>query len=124
MTQDSADFALLASFLANKQSEKQNQTLRLIHDIVTGSEKDKSKLTKDLELSVTELKDKQLQDLRILWSRTSYPKQTISHMVKMHYTYTEEMHRQENVRLNTCAEHIRKRKKQQQGIQMTSTQKV
>ena len=43
MTQDSADFALLASFLANKQSEKQNQTLRLIHDIVTGSETDKSK---------------------------------------------------------------------------------
>ena len=47
MSQDSADFALLASFLANKQSEKQNQTLRLIHDIVQGTETDKSKLTKD-----------------------------------------------------------------------------
>ena len=58
MSQDSADFALLASFLANKQSEKQNQILRLIHDIVQGTEEDKSKLTKDLELSVTELKDK------------------------------------------------------------------
>ena len=89
MSQDSADFALLASFLANKQSEKQNQTLRLIHDIVQGTETDKSKLTKDLELSVTELKDKQLQDLRMLWAKTSYPKQTISHMVKMHNTYTE-----------------------------------
>jgi hypothetical protein len=115
MSQDSADFALLASFLANKQSEKQNQTLRLIHDIVQGTETDKSKLTKDLELSVTELKDKQLQDLRMLWSKTSYPKQTISHMVKMHNTYTEEMHRQENNRLNSCADHIRIRKETTQG---------
>ena len=115
MTQDSADFALLASFLANKQSEKQNQTLRLIHDIVTGSETDKSKLTKDLELSVTELKEKHLEDLRILWSKTSYPKQTVSHMVKMHNTYTEEMHRQENVRLNTCAAHIRHKKEMTGG---------
>ena len=50
MSQDSADFALLASFLANKQSEKQNQTLRLIHDIVQGTETDKSKLKSHIKL--------------------------------------------------------------------------
>ena len=55
MTSDSSDFVLLASFLQNKQSEKQNATLRLIHDIVEGTKKDKSLLTNELELSVTEL---------------------------------------------------------------------
>ena len=110
MTSDSSDFVLLASFLQNKQSEKQNATLRLIHDIVQGTEKDKSLLTKDLELSVTELKDKQLDDLKSLWAQTHYPNQTISHMVKIHNSYTEELVVIENLRLIACAEHIKQRK--------------
>ena len=110
MTSDSSDFVLLASFLQNKQSEKQNATLRLIHDIVQGTEKDKSLLTKDLELSVTELKDKQLDDLKLLWAQTHYPNQTISHMVKIHNSYTEELIVIENLRLIACAEHIKQRK--------------
>ena len=81
MSHDSSDFVLLASFLANKQSEKQNSTLRLLHDIVQGTEKDKSLLTKD----------KQLDELKVLWSQTNYPTQTISHMVKLHNSYLEKL---------------------------------
>ena len=115
MAHDSSDFVLLASFLANKQSEKQNSTLRLIHDIVQGTEKDKSLLTKDLELSVTEVKDKQLDELKALWSQTNYPTQTISHMVKLHNSYLEELMVIENLRLFACAEHIKARKENSQN---------
>ena len=76
-----SDKVLLSSFLQNQNAEKQNKTLHLIHDIVKGAQKDKSLLTKDLELSLTELKEKQLDDLKTLWEETQYPNQTISHMI-------------------------------------------
>ena len=67
MATNNSDLVLLASFMQNQQSEKQNSTLRLIHDIVTGIQPDKSLLTKDLELSLSELKETQLDDLKSLW---------------------------------------------------------
>ena len=61
-----SDLVLLSSFLQNQNAEKQNKTLRLIHDIVTGAQQDKSLLTKDLELSLSELKVPNNHNLLIL----------------------------------------------------------
>ena len=110
MAADNSDLVLLASFLQNQQAEKQNSTLRLIHDIVTGAQKDKSLLTKDLDLSLSELKEKQLDDLKSLWGNTQYPNQTISHMIKIHNSYTDELIVTENLRLIACADHIKEMK--------------
>ena len=98
---------LLSSFLHNEQQEKQNSTLRIIHDILTGTQQDKSLLTKDLELSLSELKEKQLDELKTLWGNTVYPSQTISHMIKLHSSYTDELIVTENLRLIECAEYIK-----------------
>jgi hypothetical protein len=107
-----SDLVLLSSFLQNQNAEKQNKTLRLIHGIVTGAQKDKSLLTKDLELSLTELKEKQLDDLKTLWEETQYPNQTISHMIKLHSSYTDELIVMENLRLIACSDHIQYQKNQ------------
>ena len=61
------DFILLSSFLQNEQVEKNNATLRNIHALLTGKSSDNSILTKNLELSVSELKERQLDLLKTLW---------------------------------------------------------
>ena len=73
MANGNSELVLLSSFMQNQQAEKQNTTLRLIHDIITGTQQDKSLLTKDLELSLSELKEKQLDELKALWGDTAYP---------------------------------------------------
>ena len=62
MANGNSDLVLLSSFLQNEQAEKQNSTLRLIHDIITGTQQDKSLLTKDLELSLSELNENNLMN--------------------------------------------------------------
>ena len=112
MANGTSDLVLLSSCMQNQQAEKQNTTLRLIHDIITGTQQDKSLLTKDLELSLSELKEKQLDELKALWGDTAYPSQTISHMIKLHSSYTDELVVTENLHLIACAEHIRYMKSQ------------
>ena len=99
----SNDLILLSSFLQNQQQEKNNETLRNIHQILTGATRDISLLTICLELSASELKEQQLSDLKLLWSNTPFPAQTIGHMVRIHSAYTDELLQQENVRLIQCA---------------------
>ena len=102
----SNDLVLLSSFLQNQQQEKNNETLRNIHQILTG----KSLLTQKLELSPSELKEQQLSDLKLLWQDTPYPAQTIGHMARIHSAYTDELLQQENIRLIQCSEFIRDEK--------------
>ena len=80
----SNDLILLSSFLQNQQQEHNNETLRNIHQFLTGATRDTTLLTTNLELSATELKEKQLSDLKFLWSNTPFPAQTIGHMVRLH----------------------------------------
>ena len=98
----SNDLILLSSFLQNQQQERNNETLRNIHQFLTGATQDTTLLTKNLELSATELEEKQLSDLKFLWSSTPFP--AIGHMVRLHAAYTDELLQQENVRLLQCAE--------------------
>ena len=97
----------MSSFLQNPQQEKNNSTLRNIQQILTGKSTDTSILTKNLELSASELKEQQLDDLKLLWLDTPFPSQTIAHMVRIHAAYTDELMQQENIRLIQCAEFIR-----------------
>ena len=94
----SSDLVLYASFLQNRQQEKSNKSFRLVQDLLTGKG-DASLLTKNLELSLTELKDAQLDDLRDLWNNTSYPSLTIADFIKYHNVYTAELIELENKRL-------------------------
>jgi hypothetical protein len=112
MAANNSDLVLLSSFLQNQNAEKQNNTFRLIHDIVTGAQKDKSLLTKDLELSLSELKERQLDDLKSLWGDTQYPNQTISHMIKLHSSYTDKLIVIENLRLIAYSDQIQQMKSQ------------
>ena len=64
-------------------------------------------MTKDLELSLSELKEKQLDQLKSHWSNTVYPSQTISHMIKLNSSYTDELIVTENLCLIECAEYIK-----------------
>ena len=57
-----SDLVLHASFLQNRQQEKSNKSFRLVQDLLSGKG-DASLRTKNLELSLTELKDAQLDDL-------------------------------------------------------------
>ena len=107
---NNTDLILLSSFLQNEQVEKNNATLRNIHDLLRGASSDNSILTKNLELSVSELKEAQLTNLKTLWSNTAFPSQTISHMVRIHSAYTDELIMQENLRLIQCAEFIKQEK--------------
>ena len=114
------DLILLSSFLQNEQVEKNIATLRNIHQLLTGASTDSSILTKKLELSVSELKERQLDNLKTLWNDTTFPSQTISHMVRIHSAYTDELILQENLRLIQCSEFIKmERKKTQQIIKMS-----
>ena len=63
-----SDLVLYASFLQNRQQEKSNKNFRLIKDLISGTG-DPTALTKNLELSLTELKDAQLASLRELWEK-------------------------------------------------------
>ena len=103
------DFVLLASFLAQEQKQKQNNTIRLLNDIVQGKT-DRSLLTKDLEYSLHELKEQQLTEIKLLWSQTSYPTQTIAHMVKVHNSFMEDSIDIETKRLVEAAEVVRSEK--------------
>ena len=96
--------------MQNQQQERNNETLRNIHQFLTGATRDTTLLTTNLELSATELKEKQLSDLKFLWSNTPFPAQRIGHMVRLHGAYTDELAQQENVRLLQCAEFIRNEK--------------
>ena len=107
---NNTNLILLSSFLQNEQVEKNNSTLRNIHDLLTGASSDNSILTKNLELSVSELKEAQLDNLKTLWSNTAFPSQTISHMVRIYSAYTDELIMQENLRLIQCAEFIKQEK--------------
>ena len=107
MANSNNDLVLLSSFLQNEQVEKNNSTLRIIHDLFTKKSTDTSILTRNLELSLSELKERQLDQLKALWSNTVYPSQTISHMIKLHSAYTDELIVQENMRLIECAEFIK-----------------
>ena len=106
-----SDLILLSSFLQNEQTGKNNATLRNIHQLLTGKSTDSSILTKNLELSVSELKERQLDNLKTLWQDTAFPSQTIAHMVRIHDAYTDELILQENLRLIQCSEFIRVEKK-------------
>ena len=110
MANSNNDLILLSSFLQNEQVEKNNSTLRNIHDLLTGKTNDNSILTKNLELSLSELKERQLDLLKTLWSNTVYPSQTISHMIRLQSAYTDELIVQENLRLIQCAEFIKEEK--------------
>ena len=102
----SSDFVLLASYLSNQQSEKHNKQFRLLNDVIEGT-KLKSELKKNLELSATELKDKQLDDIRKLWGDVTYPTCDISHMIAIHNEYVNEQQDLENKRIANQAEYIR-----------------
>ena len=104
-----SDLVLYASFLQNRQQEKSNKSFRLVHDLFKGKG-DPDLLTKNLELSLTELKDAQLDDLRDLWNNTVYPSLTIADFIKYHNVYTEELIDLENKRLQANANHIREEK--------------
>ena len=99
------DFVLLASFLTNAQNEKQNKNIKLLHEIVQGN-RNASELTKDIELSSTELKELQLSNIKQLWAETTYPTQDVSHMIKLHAAYIKEAYELENKRLYEQAGHI------------------
>ena len=107
--QNPNDFVLLASYLTNQQSEKQNKTIRLLHDVLKGN-KPSSDLNKNLELSITELKDLQLSEIKLLWAETTFPKQDVAHMIKVHNTFVNEAIEIENKRISDQAEHIRSEK--------------
>ena len=92
------DLVLYASFLQNRQQEKSNKNFRLVQELLTGNG-DPTALTKNLELSLTELKDKQLASLRQLWDETSYPALTIADFIRYHVMYLDELCELENKRL-------------------------
>ena len=92
------DLVLYASFLQNRQQEKSNKNFRLVQELLTGNG-DPTALTKNLELSLTELKDKQLASLRQLWVETSYPALTIADFIRYHVMYLDELCELENKRL-------------------------
>jgi hypothetical protein len=94
----SRDLVLYASFLQNRQQEKSNKSFRLVQELLSGKG-DATLLTYNLELSITELKDAQLDDFRELWNNTTYPSLTISDFIKYHNVYTEELIDLENRRL-------------------------
>ena len=93
-----SDLVLYASFLQNRQQEKSNKNFRLVQDLLAGTG-DPLALTKNLELSLTELKDTQLASFRQLWEETSYPALTIADFIRYHVMYTEELWELENKRL-------------------------
>jgi hypothetical protein len=106
---------LLASFLQNQQQEKANKSFRLVHDLFNGKG-NSSLLTKNLELSLSELKDAQLDNLRDLWHHTVYPSLTIADFIKYHNAYTEDLIDLENKRLQACANYIKEEKRKHGAI--------
>ena len=92
------DLVLYASFLQNRQQEKSNKNFRLIKDLIE-KKGDASALTKNLELSLSELKEAQLASLKDLWDQTSYPTLQISDHIRYHAMYSEEMQELENRRI-------------------------
>ena len=92
------DLVLYASFLQNRQQEKSNKNFRLIKDLIE-KKGDASALTKNLELSLSELKEAQLSSLKDLWDQTSYPTLQISDHIRYHAMYSEEMQELENRRI-------------------------
>ena len=106
MTSNSSEFVLLASYLQNQQAEKHNRQFRLLNDVLEGKQ-NRTELKKNLELSTTELKDKQLDDIRKLWSDVTYPTCDVSHMISIHNEYVNEQQDLENKRIADQAEYIR-----------------
>ena len=93
-----SDLVLYASFLQNRLQEKSNKNFRLIKDLITGTG-NPNDLTKNLELSLSELKEAQLASLKELWDQTSYPTLQIADYIRYHTMYSEEMQEMENRRI-------------------------
>ena len=106
-----SDLVLYASFLQNRQQEKSNKNFRLIKDLISGTG-DPTALTKNLELSLTELKDAQLASLRELWEETSYPSLQVADYIRYHVMYTEELWELENKRLLANSNFLQDQKRQ------------
>ena len=63
MSDPQQNLVLYASFIQNRQQERTNKSFRLIKDLIT-NKGDPEALTQNLELSQTELKEKQLTSLK------------------------------------------------------------
>ena len=59
-----------------------------------------------VELSLSELKDAQLANLKKRWDETSYPALTIADFIRYHVMYTEELWELENKRLLAHANYL------------------
>ena len=105
-----SDLVLYASFLQNRQQEKSNENFRLIKDLLatTGNT---TALNKNLELSLSELKEAQLTSLKDLWNKTSYPPLQISDYIRYHASYQEEMQDLENSRILANCQHLQEQKR-------------
>ena len=103
------DLVLYASFLQNRQQEKSNKNFRLIKDLIAGTG-DPNALTKNLELSLSELKEAQLASLRELWEQTSYPALQIADYIRYHTMYSEEIQEMENKRLLANSNYLQEQK--------------
>ena len=104
-----SDLVLYASFLQNRQQEKSNKNFRLIKDLIAGTG-DPNALTKNLELSLSELKEAQLASLRELWEQTSYPALQIADYIRYHTMYSEEIQEMENKRLLANSNYLQEQK--------------
>ena len=102
---DQQNLVLYASFMQNRQQEKSNKNFRLIQDLLFGNG-DPLALTKNLELSQTELKDSQLASLKQIWDETSYPSLTIADFIRYHVMYQAEIWEMENKRLLANANYL------------------
>ena len=105
------DLVLLSSFLQSEQKEKTNDTLQHITDLLTGRSTDIEKLTRNIELSSTQLKDQQISDLQLKWDNVASPTHGLSHMVKLHTDYLRELTEQENKRIQDVLYYISETKR-------------
>ena len=115
MSDQQQNLVLYASFIQNRQQERTNKSFRLIKDLIT-NKGDPEALTKNLELSQTELKEKQLTSLKQAWEETTYPALTISDFVRYHTMYQTELLDLENIRLLANNNYLLQ-KKQEAGPQ-------
>ena len=115
MSDPQQNLVLYASFIQNRQQERTNKSFRLIKDLIT-NKGDPEALTKNLELSQTELKEKQLTSLKQAWQETTYPALTISDFVRYHTMYQTELLDLENIRLLANNNYLLQ-KKQEAGPQ-------